>query len=151
MNAATVQFSDETAAWQQLAVQGPRAQAVLEEICAQSLVALRYFHFTELRVTKHKYLIRISRTGGIRGKNGFEVYAAADAILWLWQQVLQKGAAHGAQAAGLGARDGLRLEAFYPLYGQELNAEWTPLPKRNGMGCEKKRVAIFRLRTHHAT
>ena len=132
-----VQFSDETAAWQQVALQGPHAQSILEEVIDQNLAEIRYFHFADLRVTKHKYLMRISRTG-YTGEDGFEIYAATDVILWLWQQVLQKGAAQGVQAAGLGARDGLRLEAFYPLYGQELNAEWTPVQSAMAWVVKKK-------------
>jgi aminomethyltransferase len=68
----------------------------------------------------------ISRTG-YTGEDGFELYFAAAEAVRLADAVLAAGAPHGLELAGLGARDSLRLEAGYPLYGHEITAEISPL------------------------
>jgi aminomethyltransferase len=67
-----------------------------------------------------------SRTG-YTGADGFELYCAARDAAALFEALLEAGRAHGLMPAGLGARDTLRLEAALPLYGQELDADTTPL------------------------
>ncbi|MBM3841164.1 MAG: glycine cleavage system aminomethyltransferase GcvT [Verrucomicrobia bacterium] len=68
----------------------------------------------------------IARTG-YTGEDGFEIVAEAEAIESVWQQVMMMGLPCGLKPAGLGARDTLRTEACYPLYGHELNEDTTPL------------------------
>lgn len=68
----------------------------------------------------------VARTG-YTGEDGFEVFAPADMIEAVWERMLEVGAAHGLQPAGLGARDTLRTEMGYPLYGHELSEDLTPL------------------------
>ena len=120
------QILDESKKWQQLALQGPKAQTILEEKIGQGLGALAYFCFKDFTI--EKYFLRISRTG-YTGEDGFEIYGDTAAIVWLWEELLEhsKSKEIPLLPAGLGARDSLRLEAFYPLYGQELNAERTPV------------------------
>ena len=77
--------------------------------------------------------MRISRTG-YTGEDGFEIYAKAKSILWIWNKLLNKDKPQEKRPfpIGLGARDSLRLEAFYPLYGKELNKNWTPIESNLG-------------------
>jgi aminomethyltransferase len=70
--------------------------------------------------------IWVSRTG-YTGEDGFELVAPAEKIEALWKHILSVGNTYGLKPAGLGARDTLRLEAGFPLYGQELNETTTPL------------------------
>ena len=76
------------------------------------------------RVAGHAALL--ARTG-YTGEDGFELFVAAEHAAALWNALLEAGAAAGLQAAGLGARDTLRLEASMPLYGHELTRDVSPL------------------------
>src|SRR5262249_32656885 len=71
-------------------------------------------------------IIWISRTG-YTGEDGFEIVAPAALIERIWDQLLAAGKPHGLKPAGLGARDTLRTEVCYPLYGHELDEQTTPL------------------------
>src|SRR5207247_7913361 len=68
----------------------------------------------------------ISRTG-YTGEDGFEVVAPADVIEPIWEQLLRVGLPFGLKPCGLGARDTLRTEVCYPLYGHELDEQMTPI------------------------
>ena len=70
--------------------------------------------------------IWVSRTG-YTGEDGFEVVAPAQLIEAIWNQLLAAGQPHGLKPAGLGARDTLRTEVCYPLYGHELDENTTPI------------------------
>jgi aminomethyltransferase len=107
-----------------LALQGPASAAVLAEIGGAALGALRRFTFASTRLAGRTVLA--SRTG-YTGADGFELYCSARDAAPLFEALLETGRAHGLLPAGLGARDTLRLEAALPLYGQELDAETTPL------------------------
>jgi aminomethyltransferase len=113
--------SDEFA---QLALQGPRAGAILARLTALSLDAIHYYHFGEGEVAGAPALI--SRTG-YTGEDGFELYVPAAAAVGLWDRLLQAGRDDGLVPVGLGARDTLRLEKGYALYGHELSPAITPL------------------------
>ncbi len=113
--------SDETGL---LALQGPASAAVLGEVGGKPLDALRRFHFARSELAGRRVLV--SRTG-YTGADGFELYCDARDAAPLFEALLDAGRAHGLLPAGLGARDTLRLEAALPLYGQELDAETTPL------------------------
>jgi aminomethyltransferase len=119
-----VTITDCCADYALLALQGPRSQAILQTLTGAKLGALGYYHFADGTVAGVQ--CRISRTG-YTGEDGFELYhAPADAVA-LAEALLAAGAPHGLELAGLGARDSLRLEAGYPLYGHELSAELSPL------------------------
>lgn len=107
-----------------LAVQGPRAAEIVQSLTGAKLGLVKYYHFTEGTVAGVHCLI--SRTG-YTGEDGFELYVAADEAVKLAEALLAAGAPHGLELAGLGARDSLRLEAGYPLYGHEITAEISPL------------------------
>ena len=123
-HADDVTVSDESAATALLALQGPRAAAILAPLTPTPLEALRRFRFVEATVAGVPALI--SRTG-YTGEDGFEVYADAARAETLWSALMEEGRAHGVEAIGLGARDTLRLEAALPLYGNELDDATTPL------------------------
>jgi glycine cleavage system T protein (aminomethyltransferase) len=107
-----------------IALQGPRALEILQPLTATELGAIAYYHFAEGTVAGISCLI--SRTG-YTGEDGFELYCASGDVVTLWRALLEAGAPHGLIPAGLGARDTLRLEAGYCLYGHELNEQISPL------------------------
>ncbi|HEY7851035.1 MAG TPA: glycine cleavage system aminomethyltransferase GcvT [Ktedonobacterales bacterium] len=114
-------ISDETGL---IALQGPRALAILQPLTETPLAEIAYYHCQRGVVVGIQCII--SRTG-YTGEDGFELYCAAEQAGTLWDTLLDAGAAEGLLPAGLGARDTLRLEAGYCLYGHELTEEITPL------------------------
>ncbi len=108
----------------QLALQGPAAEAILARITDTALTAIGYYRFYEGLVAGVPTII--SRTG-YTGEDGFELYFAADAAEEVWNALMEAGADDGLMPVGLGARDTLRLEMKYALYGHELSTEITPL------------------------
>lgn len=119
-----VTITDRCADYALLALQGPRSAAILQTLTGAKLGSIGYYHFADGTVAGIQ--CRISRTG-YTGEDGFELYhAPADAVA-LAEALLEAGKPHGLELAGLGARDSLRLEAGYPLYGHELSAELSPL------------------------
>lgn len=118
---ALANISDETGL---IALQGPRALAILQPLTETPLAEIAYYHCQPGAVAGFECLI--SRTG-YTGEDGFELYAARDDVGPLWDALLAAGQPEGLLPAGLGARDTLRLEAGYCLYGHELTEEITPL------------------------
>jgi aminomethyltransferase len=109
----------------ELAIQGPKAQKILQKITDMDLDKIKFFYFKEdVLVDGVKCLI--SRTG-YTGEDGFEIYASAGEIEQLWRKLLIVGAEDGLKPAALGCRDTLRFEASLPLYGNELSQDITPL------------------------
>ncbi|HEX3016062.1 MAG TPA: glycine cleavage system aminomethyltransferase GcvT [Desulfobacteria bacterium] len=108
----------------QLAVQGPLAEKILQPLTTLNLAQLKYYWFGHGKVAGVDCLI--SRTG-YTGEDGFELYAAPETAMKLWEDLLTAGKREGLQPIGLGARDTLRLEACLPLYGNELTEQITPL------------------------
>jgi aminomethyltransferase len=107
-----------------LAVQGPKAAAIVQSLTAAKLDAIKYYHFSEGEVAGVKCML--SRTG-YTGEDGFELYHPTGDAVRLATALLEAGTPQGLELAGLGARDSLRLEAGYPLYGHELSNEISPL------------------------
>jgi aminomethyltransferase len=112
--------SDELA---QIAVQGPRALAVLQPLSAVKLGDLKYYRFAEGEVVGRHALV--ARTG-YTGEDGFEVYLAPEHAPALWDRLLAQGAGEGIVPCGLGARDTLRFEACMHLYGNDIDDTTTP-------------------------
>ena len=112
-----------------LALQGPRAQEILQGLTSTELEGVGYYRFEEGEVAGVAGVI--SRTG-YTGEDGFELYVPAERGLELWDAVMEAGRSFGLVPAGLGARDSLRLEMGYPLYGNDLDEEHTPL--ESGLG-----------------
>lgn len=107
-----------------VAIQGPKAAQIVQGLTGAKLDLVKYYHFVEGTVAGVHCLI--SRTG-YTGEDGFELYHATGDAEKLTQALLDAGASHGLELAGLGARDSLRLEAGYPLYGHEITGEISPL------------------------
>jgi aminomethyltransferase len=119
-----VEVTDRSPDYAQLAVQGPKAPAIVQSLTGVRLDLVKYYHFTEGTVAGVSCLI--SRTG-YTGEDGFELYHPATDARRLADAVLAAGVPYGLELAGLGARDSLRLEAGYPLYGHEISADISPL------------------------
>jgi len=108
----------------QLALQGPAAATILARLTRVDLDAIAYYHFQQGVVVDSPIII--SRTG-YTGEDGFELYCPPDQAERLWNALLEAGNGDGLQPIGLGARDTLRLEKKYALYGHELSEEISPL------------------------
>jgi aminomethyltransferase len=119
-----VTVTDRSDAYALLAVQGPRAAEIVQSLTGAKLGAVKYYHFVEGTVAGIQCII--SRTG-YTGEDGFELYHAAGDAVALAEAVLAAGVPKGLELAGLGARDSLRLEAGYPLYGHEITQDISPL------------------------
>ena len=107
-----------------LAVQGPKASAVVAKAAAGSLDGLGTFQLRSERLFGGEVVL--SRTG-YTGEDGFEIIVEADRLSALWRGLLEAGGPSGLVPAGLGARDTLRLEAGLCLYGHELTREINPI------------------------
>ncbi len=119
-----VAVTDRSEDYALIAVQGPAAAAIVQSLTGAKLDRIGYYHFAEGTVAGVHCII--SRTG-YTGEDGFELYHAAGDAVTLTEAVVKAGAAHGLELTGLGARDSLRLEAGYPLYGHEITADISPL------------------------
>lgn len=119
--------SDKTAL---IAVQGPKALDILKGLTNIDLEELKFYTFTKGKVADAEDVI-ISATG-YTGEKGFEFYCNSDVGAAIWDAVMKSGQDHGIKAAGLGARDTLRLEAGLNLYGNDMDETTTPLEARLG-------------------
>lgn len=109
----------------EIAIQGPKAQTVLQKICNIDLNEIPFFHFKDgVEVAGAKCMV--SRTG-YTGEDGFEVYSSNEDVAKIWNAMLKEGESEGIQACGLGCRDTLRFEAALPLYGHEISDQVNPL------------------------
>jgi aminomethyltransferase len=113
--------SDQTAL---IAIQGPRAGEILQKLTETDLSGIGYYHFTTGRVAGLEAVI--SRTG-YTGEDGFELYVAPTDARAIWRALLEAGSDQGILPVGLGARDTLRLEAAYMLYGNDIDSTTSPL------------------------
>ena len=119
-----VTLDDATDRTGMIALQGPRAEAILQRLTAADLAALPYFAALDATVANVPTLI--GRTG-YTGEDGFELYFPIEQSERLWIAILEAGRPEGLLPIGLGARDTLRLEAKMALYGHELTEEINPL------------------------
>jgi aminomethyltransferase len=118
---ATVVNRSETDAL--IAVQGPEALGILEQVAQVELAPLKYYAILHTDIDQQP--VRIARTG-YTGEDGFEIYVPKPAAGTLWETLTAVGAPCGLQPAGLACRDTLRLEAGMPLYGHELDPATSP-------------------------
>ncbi len=120
------QIHDLTGQTAMIAVQGPHAADLLAPRFGDSHKSLKYYHAAELTPQDgHSHPVLVSRTG-YTGEDGWEIILQDTVAADVWQQLIAIGQPLGAVAAGLGARDTLRLEAAMPLYGHELSEEIEP-------------------------
>lgn len=121
------QLKDESRTTASIAVQGPAAAAILSSAVSFDIDSLGRFRVQcgDVRGIR----CRIARTG-YTGEDGFELYCSWTEAVALWRAIVEVGGRLGARPIGLGARDVLRLEAGYPLYGYELTNSITPVDAR---------------------
>jgi aminomethyltransferase len=123
---ALIERSDDLA---MLALQGPKAEQILQKLTAYPL------HTVATRTAIETWIGRVhviaGRTG-YTGEDGFELYVPIDRVVEFWNQLLEAGKDDGLLVCGLAARDSLRFEACMPLYGHELSAQINPLEARLG-------------------
>ena len=116
-------------AYSQLALQGPRAAAILGRVTGAEFSSLRYYWFMSAKCCGVEGLL--ARTG-YTGEDGFEFYFSPSESERVWNQLLDAGKPDGLVPVGLGARNTLRLEAGYALYGHELDEDTTLLEANLG-------------------
>jgi aminomethyltransferase len=105
-----------------LALQGPKAEAILQGLTTVDLERVAFYHFAE--GTANGAPAIVARTG-YTGEDGFEIFVAPEEAPALWRRLVEAGRPHGLLPAGLGARDTLRLEARMMLYGNDIDETTT--------------------------
>ena len=108
-----------------LAIQGPMAMEAMQGLTSIDLAAIKYYHFEVADFAGIEHVI-ISATG-YTGSGGFEIYAKNTEIEQIWNRVFEAGEAYGIKPIGLAARDTLRLEMGFCLYGNDINDSTSPL------------------------
>ena len=124
-----VVVSDQSETTALVALQGPLAEEILQPLTEINLKSIRYYHCMAGLIDGVNSII--SRTG-YTGEDGFEIYCSPADVVKLWEDILAAGRPRGLLPAGLGARDTLRLEAGYCLYGHELDEQTNPLEAQLG-------------------
>jgi aminomethyltransferase len=117
-------IEDRTSALAQIAIQGPASRDILLAVGADNVAGLKLHHSCESRIAG--IICFVARTG-YSGELGYELNVPAEKAVDLWKQLLMKGEAKGLKPAGLGARDLLRLEMGYLLYGNDIGESTTPI------------------------
>ena len=123
-HAGGAEVANESDDWAQLALQGPLAAQVLQRLTRLNLSLLRPFRFASSEVAG--LACTVARTG-YTGEDGFELFCRSADGPRLWDALLEAGRPERLQPCGLGARDSLRLEMAYRLYGQDMDDLTTPL------------------------
>jgi aminomethyltransferase len=130
-NSFDCSVTDRSAELSLVAVQGPKTDALLEAAGLKNIAAQRAFTFKQTKLKNNR--LTVAGTG-YTGERGFELIIENDKAGWLWDTLVEAGQSLGVKPIGLGARDTLRLEMGYSLYGHELsdtisvleaNLEWT--------------------------
>ena len=108
----------------QISIQGKNSEPLLQKITGDDLSVMRHNHFVLTNVDGVNTLV--SRTG-YTGEDGFEIYFKSENAERVWNRLLEIGKEYDIKPVGLGARDTLRLEMKYPLYGNDISEKTTPL------------------------
>ncbi len=122
MNAKMQNVSDE---YSLLAIQGPKAAKAMQSLTSVNLEEMKFYTFEIANFAGIEDVI-ISATG-YTGSGGFEIYCKNESILQVWNKVLEAGSDYGIKPIGLAARDTLRLEMGYCLYGNDINDTTSPI------------------------
>jgi len=120
----TVSIEDTSDRVSQLALQGPDSQRILDKLVDFDLEKMRYYHSQYGKVSGKEVLV--SRTG-YTGEDGFEIYSNRNDATLLWDAILEAGSECEIEPVALGARDLLRLEMGYCLYGNDIDETTSPL------------------------
>ena len=128
-----LKLTDASHNYSAVAVQGPRVKDFINDcVPGASITALRVEAVTGLKKNQiggfkfENHCVLVSRTG-YTGEDGFEIVGSDEALRHVWDKMLTVGRPFGIKPCGLGARDTLRTEVCYPLYGHELDEETTPI------------------------
>ncbi|MCB1137878.1 MAG: glycine cleavage system aminomethyltransferase GcvT [Leptospiraceae bacterium] len=133
--------NNESDNWHLIAIQGPEAESILSQELNTDLTNIGYFAFLDMEQDGRP--ITVSRTG-YTGEDGFEILSDANTGTMLWQSLLNRSInGRHPLPVGLGARDSLRLEARYPLYGHELAEDLSPVESGIGWIVKEKEVSCF--------
>ena len=124
-NINNVNISNQSDYYSLLAVQGPKASQAIQSLTPINLSDLKYYTFALNNFCGFNEVI-ISATG-YTGAGGFEIYFPNDIAESIWESILESGKSHGIQPVGLAARDTLRLEMGFCLYGNDIDDETSPL------------------------
>lgn len=116
-----------------LALQGPKAQAILQKLTDYDLDQVGFHRAARIDVRGIETLIGAT---GYTGEYGYELFFPEEKAVAMWEMLLEAGAPEGLLANGLAARDSLRFEACLPLYGHEITAELEPMGARLGWVCD---------------
>lgn len=108
-----------------LAIQGPKAVEAMQPLSSVDLADIAFYNFTVADFAGIEYVI-ISATG-YTGSGGFEIYCKNSEVQQIWDRIFETGADFGIKPIGLAARDTLRLEMGYCLYGNDIDDETSPL------------------------
>ena len=108
----------------QLAIQGPQAMKIIQKMCDESVEGMEYYTFKKMRVGGCSAILSIT---GYTGAGGCEIYVANEEGEKLWKALWQAGEEFGLQNIGLGARDTLRLEMGFCLYGNDIDDTTSPI------------------------
>jgi aminomethyltransferase len=122
MGATLVNKSDE---YSLLAIQGPKAVVAMQELTSIDLAAITYYHFKVGDFAGFDDIL-ISATG-YTGSGGFEIYCKNNQVAAIWEKVFKAGATFGIKPIGLAARDTLRLEMGFCLYGNDIDNSTSPI------------------------
>jgi aminomethyltransferase len=130
---ASVNLTDASHHYAAIAVQGPKVRSFIDQVIPgpsdailtiPTVSALKKNQLAGFSFGKCNVLVACT---GYTGEDGFEIIGPEVAAQWLWDKLLSVGAAVGIKPCGLGARDTLRTEVCYPLYGHELDTKTTPI------------------------
>ena len=124
-----------------LAIQGPKAVEAMQSLTSIDLSVIKYYHFEVADFAGIEHAI-ISATG-YTGSGGFEIYCKNDEVVKVWNKVFEAGANFGIKPIGLAARDTLRLEMGFCLYGNDIDDTTSPLEAGLGWITKLKKEADF--------
>jgi aminomethyltransferase len=134
---SNLKITNKSADYHQIAIQGPKADEIFSKYISMDFSSLGYYRFTILNFKGEEVIL--SRTG-YTGEDGFEIYSSIPVGVKIWEELLNFGKDFGLLPVGLGARDTLRLEAKYALYGHELSSEKTPVESGIGWIVKEKNI-----------
>ncbi len=118
-----VEIKDESDLTALIAIQGPKAQEIISKVVSKEIANLEYLHFSLSSINGAQAIISRS---GYTGTDGFEIYPKWAHAPKVWDALMKAGKDLGITPCGLGARDILRIEAGYPLYGHEIDDTTNP-------------------------
>ncbi len=124
-NSMGAEMKDISENYSLLAIQGPKAVEAMQSLTSEDLSAIKFYTFKVSDFAGIDHVI-ISATG-YTGSGGFEIYCKNSEVKQVWDQVMEAGADWGIKPVGLAARDTLRLEMGYCLYGNDINDTTSPL------------------------